>query len=212
MKITRKTIAVFSALSIIFVCGCEKDNGSPNNIVYYDNDAPYSQSAEKIEANDNDNFSEKELKITFPTVPASINEPAEVLGISVNLTNIYDMGILENNIIYDTQKQILAFVFEITNNSDSDIEVNSLNLSLNILNGETTNIIPDIFGINHSQKKLSEIKILEGTVKPGETVKGFSPISIDPKWNSISIYYNNDALEDTAVSFDITKDMVEAAP
>ncbi|MCM1226733.1 MAG: hypothetical protein NC320_04820 [Clostridium sp.] len=212
MKITRKTIAVFSALSIIFVCGCEKNNASPNSIVYYDNDAPYSQSAEKIEANDSDNFSEKEYEISFPTVPANINEPAEVSGISVNLTNVYDVGILEKSIIYDTQKQVLAFVFEITNNSDTDIEVNSLNLSLNILDGETTNIIPDVFGMNHSQKQISDIKLLDGIVKPGETVKGFSPISIDPKWNSCSVYYNNSALENTAVSFDITKDMVEAAP
>lgn len=212
MKRIKKIMALFSSLSIIFACGCSNSNTPQSNIVYYNSANSYSQTPENIENNQGESYNEENLK-KIPTVPASLNEPAEISDISVKLTNVYNVGTIEENIYSDDKKQAIAFVLEVTNNTDSEINVNQLDLSLNNIDGEGAEITSDILGIMLADEKLPDLSPLNANLKPGETTKGFSTISIYPKWENLTLYFSTQDQEDqTAISFYVTNDMVETIP
>lgn len=214
MKNIKKILAVVSSAAIVFAAGCsqKKSGSTENNVVYYDNSNEYSQSAEGVENARGEIIREEDRAENIPTIPANIGENAEIGGMDVKITDVYDVGIIESNedtVNYD--KQVMAVVCEITNNTDTEQTVNAFDFKVQLIDGEYTDITTDLSAMTKAQKKISDMESLNAKLQPGETVSGYVPFAVYSRWKTLSVYYNpsdNNGSKDS-LAFEITRDMVE---
>ena len=113
------TAAVFAALTLSFY-GCNdkgSDSSSSNNVVYYD-------SAENSYVNPNEQVA------TMPTgenmVDAAIGTKSDMDNYSAEFVKLIDMGNIGPDTVRPNEVNSYGAVFEITNNSDKDLNVSSL--------------------------------------------------------------------------------------
>lgn len=214
MKNIKILLAVLSSAALVFVGGCGENKGSTgNNIVYYDSSNSYSQSAEGVENSRGEIVREEEKPENIPTIPANIGENAELAGMDVKITNVYDAGIIEAGDTANYDKQVVAVVCEITNNTDTEQLVNVFDFKVKLIDGEYTDIMTDLSALTQAQKKISSMESLNVTLQPGETVTGYAPFAVYSRWETLSVYYKPAQTDSEEVlAFEISKDMVEATP
>lgn len=203
-----KIFAVVLAITVIMAVGCAKGDVTENNIVYY-NPSDYSQSPEGID-NSGGNDNEEESVENIPTVTANPEGQAGIAGLDIKFVKVYGIGTLKADDYYPYDRQMIAPVFEITNNTDGEIEINGFDMDIKILDGDQTSCVMDATAIMYAQEKITDIERLDNVIKPGETVVGYIPYSVFSRWESLTVFCNPYYLnsEETIV-FDITKDMVE---
>lgn len=207
----RRILAVVSTAVMVFSVGCrEKSNSTENNVVYYDSSNEYSQDIEGVENEEGDVVKEEELIENIPTIPCRLNDVAEVSGVGVKMLNVYDVGILKANDFYNYDRQVIAVVCEITNNTDAPINVNSFDMNIEYLDGDKTNVTTGTQSMLVAQEKITDMEQFNSEVQPGQTVKGYVSYAVYSRWESLSLYYTPSfAGNNTAVVLDVTSDMVE---
>lgn len=207
----KKLLALVIALCTTAISGCaDKNNGTQNSIAYYDESNSYSQSPEGVE-NSNGNVVREEDKLeNIPTVPAKANEKVNVAGMDVTFTNVYDLGMLEPNQFVKNRRQALAFVCEVTNNTDTTVTVNGLDFKIRILDGESVTTSMNIYEMTAAREQISNLELINSELKPGETVKGYAPLTVSPDWKTLTVYYTPYSLGiNDSVTFEVTPDMLE---
>ncbi len=211
MKNTRKILASISAVCLAFSVGCgEKKSGSDNSVIYYDNSNEYSQAAEGFEDSQGQIVKEEDLIENLPTTPAKMGEVAQLGGVDIKLEKVYDIGIIKEGEIFNYDRKVIAIVYEITNNTDTDIVANSFDLNLQYMDGEQVTVMSGVESMLRAQEKITDIDMFNSTIKPGETLKGYTPLAFYSRWENITVYYTPHFYEGKdAVSFDISKDMLE---
>lgn len=211
MKNIKKTLAVCSAVTLIFSAGCsDKRNVTENGIVYYDSSKnEYIQQTEGMENSEGQVVPQDELIENIPTEPAQKGDKSEISGLDVTLTDIYDVGIIKaNQVNYD--RQVVAFVFEITNNTESEIEVNSFDINVEYIDGEKITVTTGVEAMLKAAEKIKDTESLNSVLKPGETVKGYSAIGVYSYWETMTVYYTPKGTgKNEALTFDITKDAIK---
>lgn len=211
LKNIRILLAAVSVAAVMLSAGCSEKKSTENKVIYYDKDNSYSQEVEGYENSEGDIVKKEELIQNVPTTPAEVGADAQISGVDVKLTNIYNAGLLnaaDGVIKFD--RDALVFVCEITNNTDQEMEVTAFDWSVQVLDGEYTKIIPGIDAIMLAEEKMSDMESLNQTLKPGETCTGYAAIGVYSEWQSITLYYKPaESQSNASLSFDITKDMVE---
>lgn len=211
MKNIRILLAAVSVAAIALSVGCNEKKSTENSVIYYDNDNSYSQEVEGYENSQGEVVNKEDLIQNVPTTPVEVGDDAQISGVDVKLTNIYNAGLLEADrgaIKFD--RDALVFVCEITNNTDQEMEVTAFDWSVQVLDGEYTKVTPGVDAIMLAEEKVSDMESLNHTLQPGETCKGYAAIGIYSEWQSLTVYYKPAGSQSNAsLSFDITRDMVE---
>lgn len=198
------TAAVFAALTLSFY-GCNdkgSDSSSSNNVVYYD-------SAENSYVNPNEQVA------TMPTgenmVDAAIGTKSDMDNYSAEFVKLIDMGNIGPDTVRPNEVNSYGAVFEITNNSDKDLNVSSLcNFHIELDDGSL--IYSATAGsISQAQKIITDYDLfLDTTVAPGETVTGYYPFEVPTGWSHLKFYYFPEYSAENYDSFvyDVTPEMV----
>lgn len=198
------TAAVFAALTLSFY-GCNdkgSDSSSSNNVVYYD-------SAENSYVNPNEQVA------TMPTgenmVDAAIGTKSDMDNYSAEFVKLIDMGNIGPDTVRPNEVNSYGAVFEITNNSDKDLNVSSLcNFHIELDDGSL--IYSATAGsISQAQTIITDYDLfLDTTVAPGETVTGYYPFEVPTGWNHLKFYYFPEYSAENYDSFvyDVTPEMV----
>ncbi len=198
------TVAVFAALTLSFY-GCNdkgSDSSSSNNVVYYD-------SAENSYVNPNEQVA------TMPTgenmVDAAIGTKSDMDNYSAEFVKLIDMGNIGPDTVRPNEVNSYGAVFEITNNSDKDLNVSSLcNFHIELDDGSL--IYSATAGsISQAQTIITDYDLfLDTTVAPGETVTGYYPFEVPTGWNHLKFYYFPEYSAENYDSFvyDVTPEMV----
>lgn len=198
------TAAVFAALTLSFY-GCNdkgSDSSSSNNVVYYD-------SAENSYVNPN------EQVVTMPTgenmVDAAIGTKSDMDNYSAEFVKLIDMGNIGPDTVRPNEVNSYGAVFEITNNSDKDLNVSSLcNFHIELDDGSL--IYSATAGsISQAQTIITDYDLfLDTTVAPGETVTGYYPFEVPTGWSHLKFYYFPEYSAENYDSFvyDVTPEMV----
>ena len=211
MKNIKKVITICSAVTLIFSAGCsDKRNVTENGIVYYDGSSnEYVQQTEGMENGDGQVVPQDELIENIPTQQIQQGVKSEVSGLDVTLTDIFDVGeIKAEQVNYD--RQVIAFVFEITNNTDSDIDVNAFDVKVEYMDGERNTVTTGVEAMLKAEDKIKDMESLNATLKPGETVKGYAAIGVYSVWETMTVYFTPQVTgQKDALAFDITKDAVK---
>ena len=211
MKNIKKVITVCSAVTLIFSAGCsDKRNVTENGIVYYDGSSnEYVQQTEGMENGDGQVVPQDELIENIPTQQIRQGVKSEVSGLDITLTDIFDVGeIKAEQVNYD--RQVIAFVFEITNNTDSDIDVNAFDGKVEYMDGERNTVTTGVEAMLKAEDKIKDMESLNATLKPGETVKGYAAIGVYSVWETMTVYFAPQGTgQKDALAFDITKDAVK---
>lgn len=211
MKNIKMLIALFSSAALAFAGGCaEKKENTSNNIVYYDSSNSYSQAAEGYENSSGDIVKEEELIENVPTTPANLGENAELSGFGIKVTNVYDAGMIKANQNFNFDRQVVVLVYEVTNNNSEAMEVNSFDMKVRYMDGEETNIMTGVEAMLKADEIITDIESLNTTLKPGETIKGYSAFAVYSEWENLTVYYcPQSAGNNNSLTFDLTKDMLE---
>lgn len=211
MKNIKMLLAVLSSAALVFAGGCgEKKEGTSNNIVYYDSSNSYSQEAEGYENSSGEVVDEKDLIENIPTTPVSLGENAELSGFDIKITNVYNAGLLESDQYHNYDRQVVVVVYEVTNNNSEDMDVTAFDMSIRYMDGEETKITTSMEAMLKADEKMADIESLNATLKPGETIKGYTAFSIYPRWDNLTVYYNpQNSDNNDSLAFEITKDMLE---
>lgn len=198
------TVAVFAALTLSFY-GCNdkgSDSSSSNNVVYYD-------SAENSYVNPNEQVA------TMPTgenmVDAAIGTKSDMDNYSAEFVKLIDMGNIGPDTVRPNEVNSYGAVFEITNNSDKDLNVSSLcNFHIELDDGSL--IYSATAGsISQAQTIITDYDLfLDTTVAPGETVTGYYPFEVPTGWSHLKFYYFPEYSAENYDSFvyDVTPEMV----
>lgn len=198
------TAAVFAALTLSFY-GCNdkgSDSSSSNNVVYYD-------SAENSYVNPNEQVA------TMPTgenmVDAAIGTKSDMDNYSAEFVKLIDMGNIGPDTVRPNEVNSYGAVFEITNNSDKDLNVSSLcNFHIELDDGSL--IYSATAGsISQAQAIITDYDLfLDTTVAPGETVTGYYPFEVPTGWSHLKFYYFPEYSAENYDSFvyDVTPEMV----
>ena len=198
------TAAVFAALTLSFY-GCNdkgSDSSSSNNVVYYD-------SAENSYVNPNEQVA------TMPTgesmVDAAIGTKSDMDNYSAEFVKLIDMGNIGPDTVRPNEVNSYGAVFEITNNSDKDLNVSSLcNFHIELDDGSL--IYSATAGsISQAQTIITDYDLfLDTTVAPGETVTGYYPFEVPTGWSHLKFYYFPEYSAENYDSFvyDVTPEMV----
>lgn len=198
------TAAVFAALTLSFY-GCNdkgSDSSSSNNVVYYD-------SAENSYVNPNEQVA------TMPTgenmVDAAIGTKSDMDNYSAEFVKLIDMGNIGPDTVRPNEVNSYGAVFEITNNSDKDLNVSSLcNFHIELDDGSL--IYSATAGsISQAQAIITDYDLfLDTTVVPGETVTGYYPFEVPTGWSHLKFYYFPEYSAENYDSFvyDVTPEMV----
>lgn len=210
LKNLKKILAVLSAVTLVTLTGCGKKNDNSNKITYYDASNPYSQKAEGVDSSGGKSYDENTAAENISTIPAKLNENIDLSGINITLKNVYNAGETETGENPGYKKQVLALNCDITNNTDSKITVNSFNFSIRYIDGESVLIETGMREIMTAGRKITNINQLNSEIAPGKTVSGFASLSVEPDWETITIYFTPlNAKTNNAVTFEITKDQIE---
>lgn len=212
MNKSKKILAGLSAVVMAFSVGCGgKSNSTENSVVYYDDSNSYAQNAEGVDNNGNEGNVQEATSNPIPTIAMNINDKIDVSGVDVKVLNVYDVGTLESDTSYNYDRQALAFVCELTNNTDAEIKVNSFDMAIEYLDGEQIQFTTNAQAMMKAMEKITDIKMFNETVvAPGQTVKGYVPFAVYSRWETLTMYYEPSFLaEECAVSVDVTKDRVE---
>lgn len=210
MKKIKRISAVSAALCLIFAAGCgDKNNNTQNSVIFYDNSNSYSQAAEGYENSKGDFVKNENLLENIPTTPGKLNEPAAINGIEVKITKVYNVGMLSADDMIP-ERQVLAFVVEVTNNTDAPIEENYFNLCIRYIDGEEVEVTPGVREVMLASDNIPDVEPLGGTIEPGQTLTGFAPFALYKEWQNLCVYFTPQhfGVKDS-VSFEITKDMME---
>ena len=150
-----------------------------------------------------------ELIENIPTQQIRQGVKSEVSGLDITLTDIFDVGeIKAEQVNYD--RQVIAFVFEITNNTDSDIDVNAFDVKVEYMDGERNTVTTGVEAMLKAEDKIKDMESLNATLKPGETVKGYAAIGVYSVWETMTVYFAPQGTgQKDALAFDITKDAVK---
>ncbi len=207
----KRVLAVVSATVMVLSVGCgKKSNSTENSVIYYDSSNEYSQAAEGVESDNGAIVDEAELIENIPTIACNLNDKVNISGIDVKPVNVYDVGTLKADDIYNYDRQIIAVVCEITNNTNDTVKVNGFDMNVEYIDGDKTNITTGAQSMFLAQEKLSDIQSFNTEVKPGETVKGYVSYAVYSRWESLSIYYTpTHTNNNEAVVLNVTSDMVE---
>lgn len=211
MKNIKMLIAFLSSAAMVLAVGCgEKNESSNNNIVYYDSSNTYSQAAEGYENSEGDVVKEEELIENIPTTLVNIGENAELSGLDIKLTNVYDAGIIEADENFNFDRQVVVMVYEVTNNTSEETDVSAFDMTICYLDGEETSISTGMEAMLKAGERLPDMESLNATLKPGETIKGYSAFAVYSRWESLTAYYNPVNSDTTdSLTFEVTKDMIE---
>lgn len=210
MEKLKKILSVLSAIMLVMSTGCGKKDDNIKKITYYDESNPYSQKAEGVEDSDGESYNEDSAIENITTIPAKLNEKTDLSGINVTLKNVYNAGEIESMQNPGLKKQVLAFNCDITNNTDSEITVNSFNFTIRYVDGESGYIETGMHELMAAGRKITGINTLNDEIQPGKSVSGYAPLSVQPNWETITVYFQplNSKIKD-AISFEITKDQIE---
>lgn len=211
MKKVKIMLAAVSAVTLIFTAGCaEKKDSTGNNIVYYDDSNAYSQAIEGVEDYEGNVVKEEDLIENVPTTPAKINQVEQIGGVDINVLNIYDLGIIKAHDFINYDRQAIALICEITNNTDEEIDVNSFDMQIEYMEGERSKITTCMESTLRAMETISDLESFNTTIAPGETIKGYSAFAVYQRWESLTFYYTPTSYEgEDALTYDVTRDMVQ---
>lgn len=210
MKNLKKLFAVASAITLITSTGCGKKDDNAKKITYYDASNPYSQKAEGVDDSDSESYEEIVETQNISTTPAKLNEKVDLSGIDITLKNVYNAGEIEDADNPEYKRQVLAFNCDITNNTDSEVTINSFSFTVQYLDGEPVYIESGVYDLLATNRKITGINKINDKIKPGKSISGYTSLSVPRDWNTITVYFQPlDGKEKKAVSFEISKDQVE---
>lgn len=213
MKKFKAFTAVFASLVLITAVGCEEKKGGGDSIVYYNSQNQYSQAAEGYEDSQGAVIPENEKIENIPTIAASRGEKAELSGIDITITDVIDAGIMksgEDTVNFD--RQAVAVVCEVTNNTSEEMSVNALDFEIRYMDGEETMIVMDAQAMMAAMDNIKDYESLNAVLKPGETVTGYAAFGIYSRWESFTVYFKPDSMEaPDSVAVNVTRDMVSEA-
>ncbi|MGN1480638.1 DUF4352 domain-containing protein [Porcipelethomonas sp.] len=203
MKKLKSIIIAATVLVMAFpMAGCsDKKQGTANNVVYYDSNNSY--------VNPNDQ------QATLPTgeqrVEASIGTQADLKDYSVDLVKLVNVGTTGPDDVHAQEVNIYGAVFDITNNSDTAINVSSLSNFHVLL--EDGSIIYGVTGtsMKRAEEALSDVPVFLGTeIGPGETASGFYAFEVPTGWSNFEINYFPEYADENydSLVYKVTPDMV----
>ena len=202
-KLKNIILAVSVAVMALSMYGCaDKKNGySSNSVVYYDGNNTY--------------VNPNEQKAVLPTgeqnVEAQIGSKSDLKDYSVDLVKIVNVGTVGPDDVHAQEVNIYGAVFDITNNSDTEISVSSLsNFHIVLEDGTIINGIT-IASMNRTEDALTDIPVfLDTKIDSGETVTGFYAFEVPTGWSNFEINYFPEYSDETydRLFYKITPDMV----
>lgn len=197
MKKIKNIVLVLSMLTLsVSLFGCADNTGgtSDSKIKLYDDSNSYE--------NPNDKFSE--TNAPGVKTEGKMNEKTAFKDLDINLTKVVLLGELSES------TNCYASVFEITNNSNEDMEISALaDFTVQIDDG-------DVLGGRSMEseamasEKLSDIEVITTTIKSKETVTGYITFKNPRDWKTLKICYvpEDDNESKDAVVYNVTPDMI----
>lgn len=201
MKISRRC-AFITAIALIsssfLLCGCDKDSkddSSKNNIIYYntsgedvsedsEQDKQDGKETEKSENKNDESNADTELQIA----ECNINEPSDLNGVSVNLTEVKYLSKKKT----DDETKLVYCMFEIKNVTESAIAVSPLDNFVVSADGQepSMDFTASIRASVEATKKFDVEQRLDGVISSGNTVKGYLALEIPDNASKIEIEYH----------------------
>ncbi len=198
MKKIKNIVLVLSMLTLsVSLFGCA-DNGSETSdskIKLYDDSNSYS--------NPNDKFSE--TNAPGVKTEGKMNEKTTFKDCDVNLTKVVLLGQLSEN------TNCYAAVFEITNNSNEDLEISALADFTVQIDGGNINSGRSMESEAMASEKLPDIEVMTTTIKSKETATGYITFKNPRDWKTLKISYvpeYDESKSNDAVVYNITPDMI----
>ena len=207
MKNMRSIIAVMSAavLAVPF-CGCSdgKESTGGANVVYYDSQNSYVDSAEVLDS------AEKEARDSAKIVKGGLDEKVTVGGCDSTIKKVVYIDTLDPDDRYPEPRNLYAALVEITNNTKDTITVSSLgNFSVSVDGGDKELGLDTVTSII-ARRAIEDFEDLNYDAEPGQTVKGYVTFTTPEEWKEAVFEFTPRSGENVYDSsqYTITPDMV----
>ena len=214
MNNIKKFLAAVLATTMVFAVGCsEEESSSEAKVVYYDDSNEYTQEAEAYENSDGEVVAEDRIAENVKATPVKKGESAELGTMNVEFVDVYSAGIIESSDMggeYNYNREVIAVSCNLTNNSDATESVTAFDFVVKYLDGDETELYTGSEAMLGAQEKITDIESFNSDVEPGSSLSGYAAFAVYSEWETMTIYYNpTDDDKNEAISFEITRDMVQ---
>lgn len=197
MKKIKNIVLVLSMLTLsvsLFGCADKANSSSESKIKLYDDSNSYE--------NPNDKYSE--TNAPGERTEGKMNEKTAFKDCEINMTKV---TLLDNGA---ESENCYAAIFEITNNSNEEMEVSSLaDFIIKTDDGKSyEGVSTEADAI--ASKIIKDAERLNKSIKAGETFKGFITFKIPSGWKNLEILYipGTDNESKDSVYYNVTPDMI----
>lgn len=203
MKKLKYIIAIMAAVTITASfggCKNDKESGSDDNVVYYDEAHKY------VSPED----AEKAAREKAVTKPVEFNKQAELSGCTLTAKKVVPLGVRQADAVYDYSADMLAIEVELTNNTEETLNISALNDFYISIDGSPEEVGFSMQSVLAATDLIEDYQSFDFNVEAGQTVSGYITLEAKTGWKEIKLSYTP-LIEDMnfdAVVYTITPDMV----
>ena len=200
-KLFKSASAILAAAMVLSSVGCgDKKDTKNNSIIVYDDSNPY------VSTTVDDS--------TLPTgesVKGEMGKKSTMDKVDITLKKASLVIKLNENENQTKPTDVIVCFFDITNNTDKDISVVSIDNFDLLVDGVISSNVSSLNSLLMTGQEYPDIESLNSPeLGPGESVSGYVAMEAEQEWKQLQIVYRPlKGTNDNSVTFDLTPDMIE---
>lgn len=201
-KLFKSASAVLAAVMVLSSVGCgDKNNAKNNSIIVYDDSNPYVSTT----------IDDSTLP-TGETVKGEMGKKSTMDKVDITLKKASLIAKIKENANQPKPTDVIVCFFDITNNTDKDISVVSIDNFDLLVDGVISSNVSSLNSLMMAGQEYPDIMSLNSPeLAPGESVSGYVAMEAEQEWKQLQVVYRPlKGTNDNSVIFDLTPDMIDS--